>query len=80
MIRHQDLDHHVKKECPLTLVQCELHHAGCKVSLPRKDMADHMRGDLVTHISLLAAENLRLSKELAKMKADLQGQSMTSKS
>ena len=63
-IQRQDLDLHVKEECPLTVVQCELHHAGCKVTLPRKDMADHMKKDAISHISLLAAENHCLSKRL----------------
>ena len=63
-LQRQDLDLHVKQECPLTVVQCELHHAGCEVTLPRKDMADHMKKDSIAHISLLAAENHRLSKRL----------------
>ena len=63
-LQRQCLDQHVKEECPLTVVQCELHHAGCKVTLPRKDMADHMNKDSIAHISLLAAENHRLSKRL----------------
>ena len=63
-LQRKDLDQHVKEECPLTVVQCELHHAGCKVALPRKDMADHMKNDLIAHIYLLAAENHRLSKRL----------------
>ena len=63
-LQRQDLDLHVKEECPLTVVQCELHHAGCKVTLSRKDMADHMKKDSIAHISLLAAENHRLSKRL----------------
>ena len=63
-LQRQDLDQHVKEECPLTVVQCELHHADCKVTLPRKDMAEHMKEDLIAHISLLAAENHHLSKQL----------------
>ena len=63
-IQRQCLDQHVKEQCPLTVVQCELHHAGCEVTLPRKDMADHMKEDSIAHISLLAAENHRLSKRL----------------
>ena len=54
----------MKERCPLTVVQCELHHAGCKVLLPRKLLADHMREESVAHLSLLAAENLRLGKRL----------------
>ena len=56
----------MKEQCPLTVVQCELHHASCEVALPRKDMADHMKNDSISHISLLAAENHRLSKRLLK--------------
>ena len=41
-------------------MQCELHHAGCEVTLPRKDMADHLKKDSIAHISLLAAENHRV--------------------
>ena len=63
-LQRQHLAKHVKEECPLTVVQCELHHAGCKVTLPRVDMADHMKKDSIAHISLLAAENHRLSKRL----------------
>ena len=63
-LQRQHLAKHVKEECPLTVVQCELHHAGCTVTLPRKDMADHMKKDSIAHISLLAAENHRLSKRL----------------
>ena len=63
-LQRQHLVKHVKEECPLTVVQCELHHAGCKVTMLRKDMADHMKNDSISHISLLAAENCRLSKRL----------------
>ena len=63
-IQRQYLDQHVKEECPLTVVQCELHHAGCDVTLPRKDLAEHMKEDPISHISLLTAENQRLSKQL----------------
>ena len=63
-IQRQHLDQHVKEQCPLTVVQCELHHAGCEVTLPRKDVPDHMKQDSISHISLLAIENHRLSKRL----------------
>ena len=63
-LQRQHLDHHVEEECLLTVVHCMLHHAGYEVMLPRKDMADHMKEDSIAHISLLAAENHRLSKRL----------------
>ena len=63
-IERQHLDKHVLEKCPLTVVQCQLHHAGCKVALPRKDMADHMKDDTIAHITLLAADNYRMSRRL----------------
>ena len=56
------------EECPLTVVQCKFHHTGCKVTLPRKEMADHMKKDSIAHISLLTAENHCLSKQLMEEK------------
>ena len=64
VIQRQHLDQHVRVKCPLTVVQCKLHHAGCEVTRPRKDVADHMKEDSISHISLLAAENYRLCKDL----------------
>ena len=64
-IQRQCLDLHLKKECPLTVVQCELHHTGCEVTRPRKDMADHMKEDSVAHISLLVHELTQTKQELA---------------
>ena len=63
-IERQNLDRHVKEECPLTVVQCELHHGDHTVTLPRKDMGDHMKEASIAHISFLAAENHRLSERL----------------
>ena len=63
-IQRQHLDQHVIEECPLTVVHCELHHAGCEVMLPRKDMAVHIKEDSITHISLLVDENCHLTKQL----------------
>ena len=63
-IERQRLDHHMKEECPLALVQCALRHAGCEVTLPRKDMADHMKDESIVHISLLAVENSQMAQRL----------------
>ena len=67
--QRQHLDQHVKEECPLTVVQCKLHHAGCKVTLPRKDMASHMKEDSIAHISLLVEELTRTKLELTQQVA-----------
>ncbi|CAI8037811.1 TNF receptor-associated factor 4, partial [Geodia barretti] len=58
----QNVNNHVKDECPLTEVDCPLHYAGCEVRLPRKDMPEHMT-DTVTHLTLLATVTQSLLKE-----------------
>ena len=70
-IQRQHLAKHVKEDCPLTVVQCELHHAGCEVTLPRKDMADHMKEDSIAHISLLVQELIQTKQELTHTKQEL---------
>ena len=61
--KRQHLDHHVNKECPLKLVNCDFHYAGCEVRLPRKDMPSHLAEGLVTHMSLMAAHSRRMVAE-----------------
>ncbi len=58
----QNLEHHVDKDCPLTLVACDFHHAGCAVQLPRADMRLHLSENLVAHTSLLAANSQRIAE------------------
>ena len=58
----QDIEGHLKDDCPLEKVSCPLHYAGCEVELPRKDMPEHMK-DTVTHLTLLANVTLSLMKE-----------------
>lgn len=56
----QDLEDHVAKDCPFTLVDCDFHHIGCDMTLPRKDMPAHLEENLVTHVSLQAASHNKL--------------------
>ena len=49
----------------IIIVQCDLHDAaGCNVMLRCYNMASHMNEHSIAHISLLAAENQQLSKQL----------------
>ena len=70
-LQRQCLDQHVKEDCPLTVMQCKLHHTGCEVSLPRRDMANHMKEDSITHISLLTLELTRTKQELMSQSQEL---------
>ena len=74
----QELATHLKDECPLTLVNCPFHYAGCDVQIPRKDMSEHMK-DLAKHLTLLASvthtimrENQDLRETVKKMNQDHQ--------
>ena len=58
----QELQSH-KDECPLTLVDCLFHYAGCDVQLPRKDLPEHNMKETVTHLTLLASITHKLVKE-----------------
>ena len=52
-LKRQNLQHHVNKDCPLTVVNCDFHYAGCEVQLPRKDMPAHLAENLVAHTTKL---------------------------
>ena len=72
-IERQDLESHLKDQCPLEQVDCPFHYAGCETQLPRKDMPEHMR-EKFTHLMLLATftqklfiENQRLVKEIQQL-------------
>ena len=60
----QKLDDHVGKECPLTVVECDFHYAGCEIKLPRRNMPDHLKDGLVAHFSLLAVSHKRQQEEI----------------
>ena len=54
VLQRQNFESHIAKDCPLTVINCDFHYAGCKVRLPRKDMGKHLRVELVTHTSMTA--------------------------
>ena len=81
-IESQNLETHISSDCPLTVVDCEFSHVGCEVKLPRKDMAEHLRENIIKHVSLQAAnykmtvnrleeENKELKEQVAKLTQDL---------
>ena len=67
----QNLEHHVSKDCPLAVVNCDFHYAGCEVQLPRKDMPAHLAEDLVFHMSLMAVQNRKREEEITELKDKL---------
>ena len=63
-VERQNLEHHITTECPLTKVECDFSYAGCKVTLPRKEMSDHIRENPLDHIRLLAVHNQKLAAKI----------------
>ena len=75
----QNLEHHVSKDCPLTVINCDFCYAGCEVQLPRKNMPTHAAKNVVVHMSLMAVHNQQVTQkkiyekdeEIVKMKNEL---------
>ena len=59
VLQRQELEQHVGQDCPLTLIQCDFHIAGCEVCLPRKDLPSHIHKNIVLHISLLEVHMIK---------------------
>ena len=53
VLQRQDLEQHARYDCPLALVQCDFHIAGCTEYLARKDMPSHISENIVGHMSHL---------------------------
>ena len=53
VLQRQEVEHHMSRDCPLTLVQCDFHMVGCQVELARRDMPSHISENLTGHMSLL---------------------------
>ena len=77
-IERQHFADHLSYDCPLTVVNCDFHYAGCKVQVPRKDMPAHLRENF-THVSLLATMNRKLTEKLLKKDEEISKLSQESK-
>ena len=43
-------------QCPLALIDCPFHHAGCDARIFLKDLAEHTEKEAVVHLALLARD------------------------
>ena len=57
-IKRKDLTVH-KQECPLEPVQCPFYKAGCKDTLPRKDLEVHTSSSTQQHLQLVMTTSTR---------------------
>ena len=73
----QNLDNHMSKDCPLTVVNCDFCYAGCEVQLPHKDLPAHLAENLVAHTSLMATYNRskvqEMDQQIAQLTEELRG-------
>ena len=77
ILLRQSIKNHIDNECPLTTINCEFHHVGCTLKLPRKDIPEHLRESLLAHMSLLASSHAKLIEcqvEMVKQKDEQQAQ------
>ena len=58
------LDSHLEEECPLRVVECDFHYAGCDEKRPRREMEAHLKESHMLHLSLLATINQKLCEEV----------------
>ena len=81
-IKIQHLKDHISNDCPLTVINCEFSHVGCKVKLLRKDIPAHFAENVIKHVSLqaksykeeisqLKEENKQLKQHIDKLTQDL---------
>ena len=73
--KRQNVEHHLSKDCSLTVVNCDFHYAGCKVPLFRKDVSAHQVENLTVHMSLMAAHSQK-EREVARQRLDESQQQM----
>lgn len=50
-------------QCPLALIDCPFHHAGCDARILLKDLAEHTEKEAVVHLALLARVTENLTRE-----------------
>ena len=69
--QRQNLESHINRDCPLTVVECEFNYAGCEVRLPRRDLPQHIMDDLVPHFCLLATSHKKQQDEIKALNVEL---------
>ena len=68
------LEDHLKKECPLEVIECPFSYAGCTENVSRQSMPEHITQSLALHMSLQATSHQQELKELKEEISDLQEQ------
>ena len=70
VVKRKFLSTHISTDCPLTVIDCEFSHAGCKEKVLRKNMVEHLTENAVKHMSLLAKSYKEVVSQLDELKEE----------
>ena len=71
VLQRQEVEHHVSRDCPLTVVKCDFYTVGCQVQLTRRDMPSHIRDSLAEHMLLQQKMLTQLQATVTSQQAEL---------
>ena len=63
LIKRKDLPTHLS-ECPLEVIECEFSVAGCGVKVSRREMPQHLKDSVLSHVALIPTVCSRFTEKL----------------
>ena len=63
---------HIELTCPLKIVHCKFHYAGCIGMIKRKDIEKHMEQNVQLHLTMMSDYNQKKDKEIEVLKSQIQ--------
>ena len=81
LIKRKDLPTHLS-ECPLEVIECEFSVAGCGVKVSRREMPQHLKDSVLSHVALIPtvcshfAEKLELKDKLLTEKLEMKDKAL----
>ena len=67
-LRRNNLSNHLETECPKQVVACEFSQFGCKFKAIREELAEHLKSEVHTHLSLVMRSHCSLLEEVQRLK------------
>ena len=71
VLQRQEVEHHMSRDCPLTLVLCYFHMVGCQARLARRDMPSHISENLTGHVLLQQKMLIQLQTTVTSQQTEL---------
>ena len=70
-LTQSNVNTHVAKQCPETLVGCKFAEVGCPLRRKRKDMPGHLKDALSDHVTTMFENHMKLKRENEELKRAL---------